>query len=88
LKNKKNKEKGNYMSIEYPEQGWSFDIIEISANIFKVTGKDKQNHIIELTGTEPDELLEKCKKYATDIISSKNIKSTVGEHGVEDKENN
>lgn len=59
------------MNIEFKElRCWHFDIIEVSANIFKVTGKDQFHHSIELTGTEPDKLLDECKKYAHDIILS------------------
>lgn len=59
------------MDVELKElQYWRFDILELSANIFKVVGKDKLHHCIELIGTDPDELLDECKKYAHDIVLS------------------
>jgi len=51
--------------IEYEElPGWQFFVDEISAGVYKVWGKDLIGHNIEVTGMDPDLLLEKCKNYA------------------------
>ncbi len=72
------------MSLEFKElEYWRFDILEVSANIFKVMGKDKWHHSIELTGTDPDKLLDDCKKYASDIILSRNRPSSPSKKLVE-----
>lgn len=49
--------------------GWIFFGEEVSASVYKVGGKDEAGRNIELTGTDPDALLEDCKKYAAKIIA-------------------
>jgi len=58
------------MSITFKElPGWDFDIDEISAGVYKVNGRDELGRSIELTGTDPEALLEECKKYAAKTIA-------------------
>lgn len=44
--------------------GWSFDVDEVSANVFQVKGSDLSGRTVEMTGTDPDELIEKCHQEA------------------------
>ena len=37
--------------------------------VYTISGKDQAGRNIELTGTNPDSLLEECKKYAAKIIA-------------------
>jgi hypothetical protein len=44
--------------------GWFFEVDEISAGVYKVRGVDEAGRSVEATGTDPDILLEDCKKSA------------------------
>lgn len=53
------------MPIEFKElPGWLFEVDEVSAGVYKATGKDELGRNIEITGIEPNELIEKCKEAA------------------------
>jgi hypothetical protein len=59
------------MPIEFEElPGWKFDADEVSAGVYKATGKDRQGRNVEATGTDPDEMIEKCRKYAIEIMKA------------------
>lgn len=47
---------------------WSFETREVSANVYQVTAVDKAGHKIEMTGTDPDELLLECQAAATKLL--------------------
>jgi hypothetical protein len=48
-------------------RGWSFEVDEISAGVYKVRGVDEAGRSVEATGTDPDALLEDCKESAARI---------------------
>jgi len=54
-------------SEEFPE--WRFSVDEVSAGVYKAIGKDKLGRSVEFTGTDPDFLLERCKKAAKEMKS-------------------
>ncbi len=61
------------MSSEFKKiPDWNFIIDEVSNGVYKISGKDKSGHNIELIGTDIDALLDNCKKYAESIMSNKN----------------
>lgn len=63
------------MTIKFDElPGWCFAVDEVSAEVYKVIGKDKSGRNIELTGTDPDSLIEECKKSAEQMIRNFNSK--------------
>lgn len=47
--------------------GWTFEIEEVSANVYEVTGKDSVGHRVQMKGTDPDALLEDARKSAKKI---------------------
>lgn len=47
--------------------GWSFQVEEVSAGVYQVTGTDRAGRRVTLTGTEPEEVLEECKRNAMRI---------------------
>ena len=53
--------------IDHP--GWYFAVEEVSVGVYKVHGSDESERRVEITGTDPEALLEECKKYAARIIS-------------------
>jgi len=64
------------MKISPPDlPGWLFEVDEMSANVFKVIGRDKAGRTIEKTGLDPDVLLEECKASARTMSSSTNLHS-------------
>lgn len=40
---------------------------EASAGVYKAYGTDKSGRRVEVTGTDPNALLDECKKYAERI---------------------
>jgi len=50
--------------------GWSFEIEEVSANVYEVTGTDSVGHRVQTKGTDPDALLEDARKSARTIRES------------------
>lgn len=58
------------MSVKYQDlPGWTFEVDEVSAGVYKVVGSDSDGHTVEKTGTGPDELLEQCKVWAYELIN-------------------
>lgn len=52
----------------FPElSGWTFDIDEVSAGVYRVRGVDEAGRSVESTGTDPDAVLDDCKKAAEKI---------------------
>jgi hypothetical protein len=49
--------------------GWTFDVDEVSANVYKVTGRDTAKRTFEKCGVDPDGLLEEAKQYAMKVIA-------------------
>lgn len=47
--------------------GWTFDIEEVSANVYEVTGTDSVGHRVQIKGTDPDALLEDARESAKKI---------------------
>lgn len=57
------------MGLEFSEApGWSFDADEISAGVFKVTGRDRAGRTVEATGVDPEMLMERCKQAALEMM--------------------
>jgi hypothetical protein len=50
--------------------GWTFEIEEVSANVYEVTGTDSVGHRVQMKGTDPDALLEDARKSARKIRES------------------
>ena len=50
---------------ELPE--WAFELEEVSANVYEVTGTDKFGHRVQMKGIDPDALLSDARKEAAKI---------------------
>ena len=46
-----------------------FEIKEVSACVYEMIGRDKEGRVVSATGTDEEELIEQCKKYAMTINS-------------------
>ena len=46
---------------------WTFEVEEISTNVYRVTGRDRSGRRVERTGLEPEVLLEQCKQDAAEL---------------------
>jgi hypothetical protein len=44
--------------------GWTFEVEEMSAGVFRVKGSDATGGSLEVTGTDPSALLEDCRRAA------------------------
>ena len=44
--------------------GWTFEIREVSAGVFVVTGRDAPGRNIERIGSDVDAMLESCRLWA------------------------
>ena len=57
------------MTREFHElSGWRFEVAEVSAGVYRASGTDRAGRTVGLTGTDPDSLLEECKRRAGAII--------------------
>jgi hypothetical protein len=46
---------------------WVFDMDEVSAGVYEVTGRDTTGHQVSAKGTDMDALLEQCRREAKRI---------------------
>jgi hypothetical protein len=53
---------------ELKKDGWNFSVEEISANVYQVTATDRQGRSVQITGTDPDLLLEDCRRDVLRMI--------------------
>ena len=57
------------MSLEFPDlPGWSFGADEVSPGVYRAFGRDRSGRNVEVTGVDPDELIEKCRQWALQIV--------------------
>lgn len=57
------------MSITFDElPDWRFEVNEVSAGVYSVTGKDSVGRCVGNKGTNLDELLDVCKAMALKIV--------------------
>lgn len=57
------------MMSKHTLSDWSFDVEEVSAGVYQVTGTDKYGRRIEEKGTDPDKLLIECQRAASRLLS-------------------
>ena len=50
---------------EVPE--WNFELDEVSAGVYRVVGTDSSGHMVSATGTNLEELVERCKNDALEL---------------------
>ena len=48
---------------------WSFDVTEVSAGVYQITGTDKAGHRVQMEGTNYDALLDDARNAATQLAS-------------------
>lgn len=46
---------------------WEFEMDEVSAGVYEVTGQDKAGHRVSAKGIDLDSLVEQCRKEALSI---------------------
>jgi hypothetical protein len=57
------------MSKTYPDlPEWHFEVEEVSAGVFEVTGRDRVGHRVSAKGVDPDTLLEQCRRDALKMV--------------------
>ncbi len=58
----------------FPElPGWTFDVDEVSAGVFRVRGGDQAGRTVETRGVDPDAVLEECKNSALRIQARSSV---------------
>ena len=59
------------MAQTFPElPDWTFDADEVSAGVYKAYGRDLAGRSVELTGFDPDELIERCRQAALEMMAA------------------
>jgi hypothetical protein len=48
--------------------GWSFDIDEVSTGVYEVVASDKHGRRFSSKDTDPEVLLERCRKQAAELV--------------------
>jgi hypothetical protein len=58
------------MPRTFPElPGWTFDADEVSAGVYRAFGRDRLGRNVESTGTDPEALIEKCRRAALEMMA-------------------
>lgn len=58
------------MPRTFPElPGWSFDADEVSAGVYRASGRDRAGRNVQATGADPDALIEKCRLAALEMMA-------------------
>jgi len=56
-------------AITFPDlPGWTFDVDEVSAGVYRAVGVDESGRSVQATGTDPDRLLDECRSAAIDVL--------------------
>lgn len=50
--------------------GWTFDLDETSTNVYRILGHHSDGRIVELSGTDPEDLIERCRREAMKMLSA------------------
>lgn len=55
-------------AITFPElPGWTFDVDEVSAGVYRAVGVDEAGRSVQATGIDPDQLLDECRRAAASM---------------------
>lgn len=58
------------MPREFKElPGWSFTVVEVSADVYRVIGRDLAGRTVEATGARLKVLFEKCLQDASQMMT-------------------
>lgn len=61
------------MSVEFQElPGWKFEVEEVSAGVYRVTGMDRFGHRTVSEGLDPDVILDECRSAAISMYQAGN----------------
>ena len=52
-------------------EGWTFDVDEVSAGVYRVRGTHSDGRLVEALGTELTALLERCRADARSLKSAR-----------------
>lgn len=63
------------MSIRFDElPTWKFDVQEVSAGVYRVTGSDEVGHRTVAEGLDPEACLEECRSAALKIDEGRHVR--------------
>lgn len=52
-------------------QGWRVEIHEISAGVYRARGTNRDGRSVEMTGTDPEDLSEKCRQQLVRLLTAR-----------------
>jgi hypothetical protein len=52
--------------------GWEFEVDEVSVGVYRVTGRSRFGRQVDLTGVDPEALLDDCKAVARKSCDQQN----------------
>lgn len=55
------------ISANHDGTGWTFTVEEVSMGVYLVTAIDRAGRCVQMTGADPDELLEQARAAACEI---------------------
>lgn len=60
------------MTIRFEElPGWDFDVREVSAGVYRVTGQDQAGRRVVTEGLDPEASLEDCRASALGVFGDR-----------------
>jgi hypothetical protein len=64
------------MPRTFPElPDWSFDSDEVSAGVYRAFGRDRSNRTVEVSGLDPEALIQKCRQAAIQLMAETKLKT-------------
>jgi hypothetical protein len=68
------------MTDRFPDlPDWTFDIDEVSAGVYRGTGRDTAGRSVSATGPDPEQLIERLRRDAAGIMTR--ARESRGERG-------
>jgi len=59
------------MILDFKElPDWLFEVEEVSIGVYRISGRDRAGRSVEATGIDPDNLLERCKSDALQVVNA------------------
>jgi hypothetical protein len=59
------------MKQSFPDlPDWSFEINEVSNGVYRVVGRDAAGRTVEVSGLDPDDLIQRSKTAAHHIVAA------------------
>jgi hypothetical protein len=65
------------MPRTFPElSNWCFDADEVCAGVHRAFGRDSSGRTVEVSGLDPEAVIQKCRQAATELTAETTLKTS------------